>query len=89
MPHPRSTRPSTVGPHGRRAAVLAGAVALAPVAPGGAADEVRCVDVPAGAAPPAYGCVNLGHRTGLTFPDSLVTWRLHRFATRAAAGVRA
>ncbi|GJG86835.1 hypothetical protein tb265_20160 [Gemmatimonadetes bacterium T265] len=53
--------------------------------PAGASDEVRCVDLPPGAAPPAVGCVNLAHRGGLTFPDFLVTWRLYRFPTRGAA----
>lgn len=47
--------------------------------------EVRCVDEPPDAARPPYGCFNVGHRTGLTFADTLVVWRLYRFATRAAA----
>ncbi len=41
---------------------------------------------PAAAVPrPAYGCFNVGHRAGLTFADTLVVWRLYRFADRAAA----
>lgn len=67
-------------------AAPAGAQPPTPAGPGhDAHPAVACVDVAPGTPRPTYGCFNLAHVTGLTFADSLVTWYVFRFPTRAAA----
>jgi quercetin dioxygenase-like cupin family protein len=47
--------------------------------------EVACVDVPAGAKRPEFGCFNVGTATGLHFSDPSVYWHLRAFPNRKAA----
>lgn len=47
--------------------------------------EVACVDVPADAKRPEFGCFNVGTVTGLEFSQPSVYWHLRTFGTRKAA----
>src|SRR3954471_3823675 len=47
--------------------------------------EVACVDVPAGAKRPAFGCFNVGVATGLHFTQRSVYWHLRAFPNTKAA----
>ena len=47
--------------------------------------EVACVDVPAGARRPEFGCFNVGVVTGLHFSQPSVYWHLRAFPNRTAA----
>ena len=47
--------------------------------------EVACVDVPAGAKRPEFGCFNVGFVGGLHFSQASVYWHLRAFPGREAA----
>ena len=47
--------------------------------------EVACVDLPAGAKRPEFGCFNVGTVTGLHFSQASVYWHLRAFRSRKAA----
>ena len=57
----------------------------APAAAHAHLSEVACVDIPAGAKRPEYGCFNVGTVTGLQFRQPAVYWHLRTYASRNAA----